>query len=65
MQHQKGKQKHIEYMNSHEEYYKKREKEYSEKRKELREQNKLDRYITLNLCHSIRNQSVLSLYLLT
>lgn len=49
-----GKQKHNEYMNTHKSHYQEYEKSYSNRRKELYELNKLDRYITLNLCHSIR-----------
>lgn len=50
-----GKQKHDEYMNTHKKYYQNYERKYSNRRKELYKLNKLDRYISLNLCHSVRN----------
>lgn len=49
-----GKQKHSEYMNTNKKYYQEYERNYFNRRKELSELNKLDRYISLNLCHSIR-----------
>lgn len=56
-----GKQKHLEYMNDHKKQYQEFEKNYSNKRKELYRLNILDRYITLNLCHSIRKPNTFNL----
>lgn len=50
-----GKQKHLDYMNSHKDYYMNFEKNYASRRSELYRQNKLNKYISLNLCHSIKN----------
>lgn len=50
-----GKQKHDEYMNKHKKCYQEYERNYSNRRKELSKLNELDRYVSLHLCHSIRN----------
>lgn len=50
-----GKQKHLNYMNLHKDYYVNFERNYAYRRSELYKQNKLNRYVSLNLCHSIKN----------